>query len=107
MKKIILAIAIVAVGAFFVPALACAQDNSLAVDCASLLNVPDDSASISNVFSFETQDYSAIDYKTVPLLTPVSAVVGEVCDSGNTKIQNRTVLYLRDDPHFRYSVKLE
>ena len=107
MKKALFSVALVAVGVFVMPAFVRAQDNSLAAECAALLSVPDDNSSVSSVFSFETQDNSAIVYKTVPQLTPASGAVSGVCDSGNTKIQNRAVIYLREEPHFRYSVKLE
>ena len=107
MKKIFLSGLFAFSAALVLPAFLHAQENSLTNDCAHLLTVPDDTSSISDYYSFETDTSFAITYKTFMQFSAYESGALIFRSAENTKNQTTAIIFLREDPHFRYSVKLE
>ena len=107
MKKVFLSGLFALSATLILPAFLHAQENSLASDCAHLLTVPDDTSSISNHYSFETDTSFAITYKTFIQFSAYESGALIFRSVENTKNQTTTIIFLRENPHFRYSVKLE
>ena len=100
--------AVSAVVVFMVPSSAFAQEDSILEECSMLLESPDDSACIGLQYSYDVKSETFLFQNTDNYFsTAVNSLSGLLDPDTGTNFNYRTAGFCGQDPHFRYSIKLE
>jgi hypothetical protein len=108
MKRLIVVLFLVVVGITTLASKSLASEISLAEECSILLATCDDNATLSDSYDFQDNpQYSIFVKPDFTFSLSPSSEISNPFENTEKSLLSSTNLYSKEDPHFRFFIKLE